>query len=326
MQLYQTLRQLDMATFKLINGLAGWTPLDRIIAAATVFIPLITLTGFFWWLLHRPASELRRIGIAACLAGAIVILLTLYVDSLTRRIISPWLWLQPALRAGTTPLLFDGNAGRFPFPEAALLWMLPVLTFQSDRRTAGWFLLAALATALGRVYTGINFPSHMVAAAVTGLLAAITAGLLPRMQLLRITIRPRYQIVGLIIGWGLIGHFVFGLARTSTQGDETAATARRNPAAWVYSSRSEAAISTALKANRIVPLSITMAAIPGCKIAAIEYQDKQASLARLQQLSRLAFAADPQLAEVDISAKPSASAPVQLFAAIKLVKKQGGVR
>jgi len=290
---------LDTAAFSLVHRLAGGAAADLIVAWYTLFAPLALVIVFLWWLLHRPSPEMRSLARAALVAGVIIIALAWGFDRLNHLYLFAWPRPRPHVGAGALPLLLDGNAGRFPYPEVALAWALTALVWSRNRRLGLGFLAASGLLALGRLYSGISFPSDMAAAVIVGLVAAVTAGLVSGVRLLRF--RRRWQAIGAALTWGLLAMLLLGFARTGMRHQETGSRPRHLPVLKGYLPADERALAQALKGTGAPLIAIGVAAIPGFKVAEIERtywapNDEK----EMERLARIAFAADPRLDEVDV--------------------------
>jgi hypothetical protein len=302
---------LDTAAFNLVHRLAGGAAADLIVAWYTLFAPLALVIVFLWWLLHRPSAEMRPLARAALVAGVIIIALAWGFDRLNHLYLFAWPRPRPHVGAGALPLLLEGNAGRFPYPEVALAWALTALVWSKNRRLGIGFLAASGLLALGRLYSGISFPSDMTAAIIVGAVAAVTAGLVSGVRVLRF--RRRWQAIGAALTWGLMAMLLLGFARTGMRRQETSSLPRDLPVLKGYLPADERALAQALKSTRAPLIAIGVAAIPGFKVAEIEFSRRsqgyygevgcagnRTEAAEMARLARVAFAADPRLDEVDV--------------------------
>jgi len=167
----------DLWLFKLINGLAGHTPvLDQLMQALVSdyvgpTLQVLGLLGF--WFEGRSASERRenqravlRAAVALVLSGALVGLCNLFYfrDRPFRYHEVNLLFYYP------TDSSFPSNSVAVVFSFAATIWL-------QNRRWGLPMVILAAGFAISRVYCGVHYPADIVAGFILG---ASTAWFLTR--------------------------------------------------------------------------------------------------------------------------------------------------
>ena len=166
--MYQTLHQLDIAIFKLINHL----PHDPVLDLFAIFIHLLTLTGFiffvlsiYWWFI-LPKKE-KYLPILAILLWFVTFCVNFFIFKPIFHRIRPPLKIEHTITIGVIP---DSNA--FPSGQAAttLAYAIPFLIFSQNKKVKWGLTALALLTGLDRAYMGHHYPFDVIAGYISGIL------------------------------------------------------------------------------------------------------------------------------------------------------------
>jgi undecaprenyl-diphosphatase len=162
----------DRHWFSVINGLAGHNSLLDLLGKVFanygpeiwVFIFLLV---WFWPPLegNRTRRALVYAGAAAVLALAIGYVLSHVLPFRPR----PFVYLPPSQ---VHQLLAHKNDSSFPSDHATGSFAIAVALFYAGRQAGWWALLLAVLIAVGRVFTGLHWPTDVIAGAVIGSLSA----------------------------------------------------------------------------------------------------------------------------------------------------------
>jgi len=159
---------IDQIIFRLINGLAGkWWPFDWLgIFFAEYLGYFIVLIAIFIFIKER--NWRQRIYFFA-LAGLSVILARGLITEIIRFFYErprPFLTLQ------IQPLIEHNLTSSFPSGNAAAFFALGLAIFYFNRKWGWRCLILALLIGATRIFTGVHWPSDILAGAIIGLVSA----------------------------------------------------------------------------------------------------------------------------------------------------------
>jgi len=159
---------IDQIIFRLINGLAGkWWPFDWLgIFFAEYLGYFIVLIAIFIFIKER--NWRQRIYFFA-LAGLSVILARGLITEIIRFFYErprPFLTLQ------IQPLIEHNLTSSFPSGNAAAFFALGLAIFYFNRKWGWRCLILALLIGAARIFTGVHWPSDILAGAIIGLVSA----------------------------------------------------------------------------------------------------------------------------------------------------------
>lgn len=179
---------LDQAILCWINSFAAGHPAQHKIIAGMSSngffrgLPIFFLISVLWFS-ARIDEERRSRMLAGLMATCLLTLFSVYLQSHLfwhlRPLLNPGLHLKVDPEEALSWIGYHGN-NSFPSDTATLYWGLAAVVFLERR---GWGLLAFLWTifiiGIPRVYTGIHYPSDIVAGAMLGSLTLFVGTYLP---------------------------------------------------------------------------------------------------------------------------------------------------
>ncbi len=158
---------MDYALFRLINGLAGRSPLlDELMRflATDYMVPTIamTLVVLLWFSGH--VERQRQI----FLALLSVVVTNVVVKAMNLVYFRP----RPFTDHDVTLLFYHPSDSSFPSNSAASLWSLAWAVWTFDRRLGTLFIALAVLMGFSRVYVGVHYPLDIVGGALVGIFSA----------------------------------------------------------------------------------------------------------------------------------------------------------
>jgi undecaprenyl-diphosphatase len=159
---------LDLWLFKLINGMAGHTPvLDQIMRALVTdfIVPTLQVLGLLGlWFEGRTVHE-RRPSQRTVLRALVVLLIASAVVKFCNLVYfreRPFRWNEVNL------LFYYPSDSSFPSNSATVVFAVAVTVWLRNR-SWGWpMLLLAVAFAYSRVYAGVHYPGDVLGGFVLG--------------------------------------------------------------------------------------------------------------------------------------------------------------
>lgn len=155
---------MDIYLFNLINQFAGkWLWLDTLgIYFAEYFEYLVALCLILFLLKFRKYWKMVLQAIISALLARFVV-----VEFIR------WLWSRPRpFLENNVNLLLTHNKAAFPSGHAAFFFALSFIIFLHNKKIGALFFIASLLICLARVFTGIHWPTDILAGAVIGILSA----------------------------------------------------------------------------------------------------------------------------------------------------------
>ncbi|HEY1043645.1 MAG TPA: phosphatase PAP2 family protein [Telluria sp.] len=140
----------------------GGMRLFMAVAMAEWLIMLVPLTLVLMWL--RGTPEVRAIALRAALAVALALL----VNGMLAVV---WFNERPFVLGLSENVLNHDADSSFPSDHATIMFTMAFVLFSCapTRVIGAWLTVAALATALARVYVGVHFPLDMIGALLMAL-------------------------------------------------------------------------------------------------------------------------------------------------------------
>lgn len=160
---------MDLALFRLINGLAGrWGPADelfRFLANDYIVPTLVVAMLVVGWFSGDP--RLRRVVVHALLA-------LLVANAIVKGLNLLWFRPRPFTFNEVNLLFYYPSDSSFPSNSAAAVWALAAASYGRDRvsRIGQAALLLAALMGFARIWVGVHYPLDIVGGAAIGLLAA----------------------------------------------------------------------------------------------------------------------------------------------------------
>ncbi|CAB1128996.1 Phosphoesterase [Candidatus Hydrogenisulfobacillus filiaventi] len=186
----------DRHWFFAVNGLAhsGWSFLNPLMVVLARYSPEIWVLIFLllWFWPPLTASRMRRALIYAAVAGVLALAINAALGHLLPYRPRPFV-LYPHLVYKLIPHAADTS---FPSDHAAGSFAFALAFLYGSRRAGAWAFLFAAGIALARVWTGVHWPTDVLAGAVIGLFSAV------------VVLRARRLLEGLV-------RFAFRLFRMS---------------------------------------------------------------------------------------------------------------
>lgn len=154
---------MDYFLFQKINELAGqWAYLD---AAGIFFAKYFgyVFVGLVFLLFWSPRAGARRAVLSAFLSAIIA---RFIIVELIR-----WLWQRPRpfVENHITLLLEKTNEASFPSGHAAFYFAIAAVVYFYNKKIGLLFLIAAFFISVGRVFSGLHWPSDILAGALVGI-------------------------------------------------------------------------------------------------------------------------------------------------------------
>lgn len=160
--LFSFVKSFDIFIFNGVNQFAlRWDWLDTLGIVLANYLPYILLLSLLVFLIVNVKKYLRMI-IQSVLAG---VLARFGIVGLIR-------WLLPRARPfvnNDINLLFEHNTSSFPSGHAAVFFAISTIVFYYNKRIGILFFLVSILIILARVFSGIHWPSDILAGAVVGI-------------------------------------------------------------------------------------------------------------------------------------------------------------
>jgi undecaprenyl-diphosphatase len=163
----------DRHWFSVVNGLAGKNAvldaLGRLFGNYGPEMWVVILLAIWFWppmVANRPRRAVVYATVATVLALAVNYVLSHALPFRPR----PLYFLPPS---AVHPLLSHSNDSSFPSDHAAGSFAIAVALFFAGRRAGWWAVLLACLIAVARVFTGLHWPTDVLAGAAIGTLAGL---------------------------------------------------------------------------------------------------------------------------------------------------------
>ena len=160
---------LDLSLFNLINGLAyKWYWLDFVgffIAKYSEYILVLALVLFLAFSFKKYWRMLLEAMIAAVFTRFILVE------------IIRWLWFRPRpFVTNNVNLLVEYNAREASFPSghATFFFAISTIIYFYNKKIGALFFLSSILIVLARVFSGVHWPSDILAGAVVGIISGLT--------------------------------------------------------------------------------------------------------------------------------------------------------
>jgi len=155
---------MDLYLFNLINQFAlKWEWLDVLAIILAEFFQYFLLFGLFLFLVKDFKKYLRMV-----IESVVAALFARFV------IVSFIRWTLPRLRPFITNnvnLLFEYSGSAFPSGHAAFFFAVATIIYLYNKKIGALFYLGSILIILARVFSGVHWPSDILAGAVVGILS-----------------------------------------------------------------------------------------------------------------------------------------------------------
>lgn len=148
--------------FSQINQYAGkWSVLDGM----AIFFARYFEYFLLFFLLLFLLGNLKKFWSMVLTAIVAAVASRFFITNIIR-----WIWFRPRpFIDNHVNLLFSySSKASFPSGHAAFYFALAMVVFLWNRKAGAWFLVGAFLICLGRVFSGIHWPSDILAGAVIG--------------------------------------------------------------------------------------------------------------------------------------------------------------
>lgn len=155
---------MDWFLFNQINQYAGrWAALDGLAIFFAKYFEYFLLFLLLLFLLKN-FKKFWPMASTAVIAAAISRFL---IANVIR-----WIWFRPRpFVDNSVNLLFSyPNEAAFPSGHATFYFALATVVFLRERKAGTWFFIGAFLICLGRVFSGIHWPSDILAGVVIGVI------------------------------------------------------------------------------------------------------------------------------------------------------------
>ena len=159
---------MDLWLFKLINGLAGHTPvLDQLMQAlvSDYVGPTLQVLGLLGFWFDGPDNKTRRENQRAVLRAAVVLLISGAVVVLINML---WARDRPFRYHEVNLLFYRPPDPSFPSNSTAVVFGFATTVWLQNRRWGWPMLILAGSFAFSRVYCGVHYPTDILAGSVLG--------------------------------------------------------------------------------------------------------------------------------------------------------------
>lgn len=157
---------MDIYLFNLINQFAlKWFWLDVLAIILAEFFPYLLALALIIFLLkdHKKHSKMIMEAITAAFFARFAIV------SFIR-------WILPRARPfvnNNVNLLFEHSGFSFPSGHAAFFFALSTIIYFYNKKIGALFFLSSILIVLARVFSGIHWPSDVLAGAIVGIISAL---------------------------------------------------------------------------------------------------------------------------------------------------------
>ncbi len=160
---------LDIKLLYFFNHFAGTSVIfDGIIIFFASYLQyvlgILFLAVLYFWRISR--SEKIKIFWITIISAAVA---RLGVTELIRHFYHR---LRPFVVYGDIHKLISDNAYSFPSGHAAFFFAVAMAIYFYNRRWGAWFFIAVILISIGRVATGVHYPSDILGGAIIGIISA----------------------------------------------------------------------------------------------------------------------------------------------------------
>lgn len=166
---------MNQAVFTFIHNFAGRNfLLDGIGIFFAQYFPYFLFIGAFWLILREPGWR-RRLFFFSEAALAVIVSRGIVTEFIRFLYYSP----RPFESLGFTPLIPESGSS-IPSGHAAFYFALAIVIFFYNRRWGTWYFVFVLVNGIARIFTGVHWPSDVLAGAALGIATAAAIHLLLR--------------------------------------------------------------------------------------------------------------------------------------------------
>ena len=152
---------MDSYFFHFLNQWAGqWIRLDTLTIFVAIFLPYWLVVFLIGWLIWKKTIKMIVVSLVAALFSRFII------TEIIR-----WFYYQPRpfVTEQVNQLVEHSTSGSFPSGHAAFLFALSMVIYLHNKK-AGWvFFTASFLICLARIFTGLHYPSDILAGTLIGL-------------------------------------------------------------------------------------------------------------------------------------------------------------
>jgi len=157
---------MDLYLFNLINQFAlKWEWLDVLAIILAEFFQYFLLFGLFLFLVKDFKKYLRMV-----IESVVAALFARFV------IVSFIRWTLPRPRPFITNnvnLLFEYSGSAFPSGHAAFFFAVATIIYLYNKKIGALFYLSSILIVLARVFSGVHWPSDILAGAIVGIISGL---------------------------------------------------------------------------------------------------------------------------------------------------------
>ena len=152
---------MDSYLFHFLNQWAGqWLCLDALAIFIVIFLPYWLVAFLIGWLFWRKTIKLIVFSLGAALFSRFII-----VE------IIRWLYYQPRpfVTEQVNQLVEHSASGSFPSGHAAFFFALSIVIYLHNKKACWVFFTASFLISLASIFTGLHYPSDILAGAIIGI-------------------------------------------------------------------------------------------------------------------------------------------------------------
>lgn len=157
---------MDLYLFNLVNQFAlKWLWLDILAIILAEFLPYFLLIALIVLLL-KDKKKYSGMVVQAIVAGFFA----------RFAIVSFIRWVLPRARPfmnNSVNLLFEHQGSSFPSGHAAFFFAISTIIYFYNKKIGALFFLSSILIVLARVFSGIHWPSDILAGAIIGIISAL---------------------------------------------------------------------------------------------------------------------------------------------------------
>lgn len=169
--------ELDIQLFYLLNNLAGQSPfLDGIIVFCASYLAYLLIVVFLALVFFSAYSNREKWELLI-VAGIASIIARFGITELIRFFYHR---PRPFLVLPDVHALFTDSAWSFPSGHATFFFALSTAVYLYNKKWGIWFFIATVFITLGRVISGVHYPSDILGGAAIGIVVAYSTFYLAR--------------------------------------------------------------------------------------------------------------------------------------------------